>query len=250
MRALSPTEIVSLWERGRSLHPLDQGVLALRMSFPEAAGADVADWPLGRRNQAIAELRRGAASARACAAQERNARIAQSRSNSRSTAAALVAAAGGPQDRGAVSVAGADVPPGRQAAFSPAWSNECDVPEDGRGAALQCESCRIGSGRPARGAAESALSPEDIERIGEALALADPLAEIAFDFECPGCGEAAFPRGPRSCRVLLARDRSRSEAASMIRRSHARFRLWLARGHEVLALSPARRAFYIERVLA
>src|SRR5260370_4709200 len=62
MRALSNADFLTLWENGHWLHPLDRGLLAIRASLPDAPGgrvADepVADWPLGRRNRALAELR-------------------------------------------------------------------------------------------------------------------------------------------------------------------------------------------------
>src|SRR5260370_34989765 len=56
MRNLTQADFLELWETGRSLHPLDQGVLAVVAAFPEVKES-VADWPLGRRNRALAELR-------------------------------------------------------------------------------------------------------------------------------------------------------------------------------------------------
>ena len=38
------------------MHPLDQGVLAVQAAFPEVKES-IADWPIGRRNRALAELR-------------------------------------------------------------------------------------------------------------------------------------------------------------------------------------------------
>ena len=56
MRALTHADFLSLWEKGRGLHPLDQGLLAIHAAFPEARET-VADWPLGQRNRALAEKR-------------------------------------------------------------------------------------------------------------------------------------------------------------------------------------------------
>src|SRR5260370_40203503 len=56
MRNLTQADFLELWETGRSLHPLDQGVLAVVAAFPEVKES-VADWPVGRRNRALAELR-------------------------------------------------------------------------------------------------------------------------------------------------------------------------------------------------
>jgi hypothetical protein len=62
MRALSNADFLTLWENGHRLHPLDRGLLAIRASLPETpndrvAVEPVADWTLGRRNQALAEIR-------------------------------------------------------------------------------------------------------------------------------------------------------------------------------------------------
>ncbi len=57
MRVLSQADCLALWESGQALHPLDRGLLAVHAAFPETRGEDVADWPLGRRNGALAQLR-------------------------------------------------------------------------------------------------------------------------------------------------------------------------------------------------
>ena len=90
------------------------------------------------------------------------------------------------------------------------------------------------------------LSPEDIDRIGEAMAEADPLAEIAFDFECPACG-AAFREGLDPAEFFWSE--IEVEAKRLLIEVHTLAAAYGWREHEVLALSPARRAFYLERVL-
>ena len=59
MRALSNTEFLELWEHGCRLHPLDRALAAIRASLGpgEMAESSVADWPLGRRNRALAQVR-------------------------------------------------------------------------------------------------------------------------------------------------------------------------------------------------
>ena len=56
MRALTQADCLVLWESGHGLHPIDQGLLAVNAVFPEAREESVADWPLGRRNRALAQL--------------------------------------------------------------------------------------------------------------------------------------------------------------------------------------------------
>src|SRR5215469_16981144 len=57
MRALNDTDFLRLWERGAARHPLDRALLALAAALPETPGEILADWPVGRRNQALARLR-------------------------------------------------------------------------------------------------------------------------------------------------------------------------------------------------
>jgi hypothetical protein len=57
LQALGNTEFLRLWEQGSGMHPLDRALLTIGAALPEDAGA-LADWPLGRRNAALADLRR------------------------------------------------------------------------------------------------------------------------------------------------------------------------------------------------
>ena len=56
MQSLSQADCLVLWESGRALHPIDQGLLYVHAAFPESRYEAIADWPLGRRNHALAEL--------------------------------------------------------------------------------------------------------------------------------------------------------------------------------------------------
>src|SRR5580698_5428520 len=57
MKPLNNRDFLRLWEQGCSMHPLDQGLLALGAALTDASQGIPADWPLGRRNQALIELR-------------------------------------------------------------------------------------------------------------------------------------------------------------------------------------------------
>ena len=58
MVALNHADFLALWETGHRLHPLDRGLLAIQSSLPaDGQESSVADWPLGRRNRALAQLR-------------------------------------------------------------------------------------------------------------------------------------------------------------------------------------------------
>ncbi len=58
MKALTDSGLLDLWESGVRRHPLDRAVLILGAAHPDAGYDTLADWPLGRRNRSIAQLRR------------------------------------------------------------------------------------------------------------------------------------------------------------------------------------------------
>jgi|SRR5271166_33507 len=236
MRALSPSDVLELWESSRALHPLDQGVLAIRTGLPGAVGEGVADWPLGRRNRALAELRRacfgselrGLTTCLHCAEPVEFALDGDALADPPEAEVESVTVAGEifrlPTSRILASVVG--------------------EPDPEAAAARLCDRCRIGA--ETRDGDESPLSAEEIKRIGGAMAEADPLAEIAFDFECPACG-AAFREGLDLADFFWKE--IEVEARRLLNEVHTLAAAYGWREHEVLSLSPVRRAFYLGRVL-
>ena len=59
MRTLSESDLLELWEAGARRHPLDRALLILAAALPEQSHDRLADWPLGRRNEALARLHCG-----------------------------------------------------------------------------------------------------------------------------------------------------------------------------------------------
>lgn len=236
MRALSPSGVLDLWASGRTLHPLDQGVLAIRAGLTDASGDGVADWPLGRRNRALAALHR------ACFG-------AQLRGQTTCPHCAEPVEFALDGDKLAEAPE-AEIEPVRVSGetfrlpTSRILASVADEPDPDVAAARLCDRCRMGGGAPKGG--QSPLSSEDVDRIGEALALADPMAEIAFDFECPACG-AAFREGLDLAAFFW--QEIEVEARRLLIEVHTLASAYGWREHEVLALSPVRRAFYLERVL-
>ena len=236
MRALSPSDVLNLWESGRALHPLDQGVLAIRMSLPDASGDSIADWPLGRRNRALAALRR------ACFGSELRGRTTCPHCSEPVEFELDAGALAEPPEAEveAVTVSGETF----RLPTSRILASVVDAPDPDTAAARLCDRCRMGM--ETRDGDAPLLSPEDIDRIGEAMAEADPLAEIAFDFECPACG-TAFREGLDPAEFFWSE--IEVEARRLLIEVHTLAAAYGWREHEVLGLSPARRAFYLERVL-
>jgi hypothetical protein len=57
MLPLNATDLLSIWERGCTRHPIDRALLLLAAACPELPADRLADVPLGRRNTALLRLR-------------------------------------------------------------------------------------------------------------------------------------------------------------------------------------------------
>jgi hypothetical protein len=232
MRALSSADLLDLWERGWRLHPLDRGLLTLHAAFPEASYDSLADWPLGRRNRAMAELRRacvgpgllGWVSCGQCG--ERLEFEMDSRK--------LLDTGLEPLE--SVSVRGRSfrLPTSRDLARA------AREPDPEKAAIRVLESCCM------EGAEDQEWSEIDLEEVGESMALADPLAETRLLMRCSQCGHqwdetldlAAFfwSEIEASAKRLLLEVHTLASAYG-----------WTE--SEILSLSEPRRARYLEMVL-
>jgi hypothetical protein len=233
MNMLTQTDLLALWETGRTMHPLDQGALAIAAGFLETTDR-IADWPMGRRNRALAQLRcrwfagtpRGWTSCPECAEKlefELDARA--------------LAETAEPNPDATVEVRGwrFRLPTSRDLA---ALVRETDASSAVRGLLM-----RIGDG----GLGEGELSEQEMEAVGEQLAVADPLAEVRLSFVCPNC-DSQFEESVDLPTFLWA------ELEAYVRRLLVDVhRLASAYGWseaEILGMSSARRELYLDMVMA
>lgn len=235
MTALTSSDFLDLWERGSTLHPLDRGMLLLGAGLRGPSYATLADWPLGRRNEALAELRCRCFGARvngwmACTqCGEKLELDLDGRSLAKGTPETASSGSG------SVSVAGQTfrLPTSRDLARA---AKEADP----RSAAIRLlESCRVGRGE------SPVWSSEDLEEVGQALALADPMAEILVTLNCPACGSEC-QQSLDIAAFLWEEIEARAKRLLMEVHALASAYGWTER--EVLSLSEHRRAFYLELV--
>lgn len=241
MRALSNADFLTLWENGHRLHPLDRGLLAIRTSLPEGpnsqvADEPVADWTLGRRNRALAELRmlyfgprlEGWTACSECGEKlefEVDCRsLAETHEESSSR---QIAVHGGifrlPTSRDLARIAGETDPQ--------------------RAALLLLENCAIHR----EASVLSNWSESEIEEIAEKMSLADPLAEISLDFECPVCRHTSQEVLDLSS-FLWAEFETR--AKRLLLEIHALATSYGWAESAILAMSDVRRATYLQMVQA
>jgi hypothetical protein len=230
MRAFSNDDYLSVWERGARLHPLDRALLALSAAFPETSAASLADWPLGRRNQALAELRcacfgpslRGWLACPICAEKLEFEIDTQTFSEGGHGTAAETFVVSGQTFR---------LPTSRDLA-------RVVREADARSAALRLmEICRVGAG------AAHAWLDTDLEAVGQEMAQADPLAEVRIGLHCPACGND-WDEALDILAFFWAEIEARTKRIVFEVHTLASAYGWSER--EILALSPARRALYIE----
>ena len=233
MHSLSANDFLDLWERGRTLQPLDRGLLMLGAALPEVQYEALADWPLGRRNAALAELQatcfgpnlQGQVSCPQCAENLEFQLVSQTlREGEREPVRAV-----------AVRGYSFRLPTSRDLARA---ALETDT---GMAAVRLIESCRM----------DAADTPEwrdeVLEEIGEGMSAADPLAEIRLTLTCAQCGhnwEETLDM------VDFFWAEIESQARRILSDVHALAAAYGWSEKEILSLSEPRRRLYVEMVRA
>jgi hypothetical protein len=227
MQVLSSSSMLDLWDRGSPLHSLDQGLLALSAGFPETPYHALADWPLGRRNRALAELRwawfgpnlEGWAACPQCGEK------LEFQLDARSFTA--IDAPG--TEPILVNGRSFRLPTSRDLALA------AREPDPQSAALRLLEACRLEDG-------EATLSEQDLEAVGEIMAAADPLAETRLSLLCPNCGNRWEDTVDIAAFLWADID---ARARRLLREVHTLGSAYGWSEREVLSLSDRRRAVYL-----
>jgi|SRR5208283_408356 len=237
MRALSDSDFLALWESGLRRHPLDRALLALSAAFPETPCDRLADWPLGRRNRALVELHfqnfghslQGWLACARCAeklefALDGRVITGDGQVNDEMRRSDQPIVVDGRTFR---------LPTSRDLAAAAAET-------DPRRAVIRIvENCRIGQEDT------PAWSDEELEKIGEAMASADPLAETLLDLHCSSCGRE-WQETLDLISFLWPEIEAR--ARRLLLEVHALASAYGWTENEILSLSENRRAHYVGMV--
>ena len=230
MRAFSNSDMLQLWERGQTLHPLDQGLLALAVARSESTLDGLADLPLGARNRALAELRSANFGSRmsgwvACSA-------CGEKLEFELDCMELIAGAADAADSVVVDGLSYRLPTSRDLALA-ARERGADA------AALRLvEQCLLSAG------AEE-ISLAQVEEVGERMALADPLAEPQLQFVCALCGHAWEELLDLASFLWVELD---ARVRRMLVDVHTLASAYGWSEREILSFSEQRRALYLEMV--
>ena len=232
MRTLSSADFLDLWERGFRLHPIDQGLLALSAALSGTPYDSLADWPLGRRNRALAELRcgcfgpqlQGWTSCPQCAEKlefqmDTRAIIEQE------PASTETVATGGHSFR---------LPTSRDLARS------IREPDSREAAHRLLASCCLDEAPPR-------WTDDELEQIGESMAVADPLSETRLTLDCPNCGNR-WDETLELAAFLWAEIEARARRLLLDIHTLASAYGWTET--EILSFTDRRRAAYLEMVRA
>ncbi len=232
MHTLGDADLLTLWDRGAALHPLDRVLLLSACARGDVSPAELADLPLGCVNSALLRLRRDWFGPRITAF------VDCPRCTERLELSL---------DANALAEAAPEPEPGREATVdglrlrAPTLRDLAAVADarDAHGAALQLlERCCTARPEGAAGSLEPWLAAAE-----EALEALDPAADLGLALTCDACGhrwDAGLDIGALTWAEIAGR------AASVLSDVH---RLALAYGwseREILALSPQRRAAYLE----
>jgi hypothetical protein len=222
------------------MHPLDQGLLAIHAAFPETDGESIADWPVGRRNRALAELHcryfggalEGWTSCPQCGEKlefNMDGRVLTEQPQ--------------PEHEESIVIRGQSfrVPTSRDLACI---ARERGDSRDSSTAAIRLlNACRVDGAKRS----EQLWTEEELEEAGEKMAAADPLAEIVLDFQCPVC--------EGTCREILNLPAFLwAELEALARRLmlevHTLASAYGWSEGEILSLGEGRRRLYLEMVRA
>jgi hypothetical protein len=231
MRALEPSDIIALWERGARRHALDRSALLCAWARPDWPAETIADRPLGHITAALMRLREASFGARIdshvdcthCGA--RLQLILQ-------TAELLQSEPGGPAE---VDVAGRRV-------RAPALRDLAAVAQDadaGRAARHLLARCTL------QGGDSAPIQDNDLREVEDALEAIDPNADLALDVHCEACGKQSTAQLDAG---MLLWDEIDARARALLADVHTLASAYGWTEGEILALGPARRASYLAMV--
>lgn len=240
MQPLDGQHLVMTWEAGRGQHPAERALTLLAAGVPDAELADLAHWPLGRRDAALLALR-GATLGPEMEVHTHCPACAEEIEFSLDT-------------RGIMNIhdPASDVPMldmedsggGRWRFRTPTSGDllaaaRAGTVEDARGILIR--RCLVNA--PTTGAEP----PEDVvAALPERMVDADPSADILFDLHCPACAHGWQADLDVAAFLWTEVD---SEARRLLRDVHVLARAYGWREADILAMSSSRRRIYLDMVL-
>lgn len=240
MRALAAHDILQLWETAQHQHPVDQALALLTAAEPGYSRDELAALPLGVRNQRLLALRRlsfGDRLGGRCICPQCNETVEFDLSCSSLQAL--------PDDTRArtfeINNYALRIRPLDSFDLAAAAA-AADVTEARR---LLMQRCVIEARRDDAVIDTEALPPTLRDAIAEAALAADPGAELLLDLRCPACAHR-WQSLLDIVHILWGEVAARAQR--LLLEVHLLARAYGWRETDILALSPTRRAAYLQRV--
>jgi len=240
MRALSASEMISTWERGSGRHAVDQALVLLSAACPSLAPEQLASLAIGDRDACLLRLRESIFGPTATG----TARCPQCSEDLEFTVQTTDWVADPELDRGAPYGLVQD---GLALKFRLPDSTDLRAlvacPNVAVARRLLQDRCVLEVSRDGMGIACEALSEQEAAQLASHMAQCDPLAGIALDLECAVCGHdwsIAFDIASFLWHEIDAC------AKRLLGEVHTLARFYCWSETDILALSTARRNYYLE----
>jgi predicted RNA-binding Zn-ribbon protein involved in translation (DUF1610 family) len=236
-RSLSPQKILDVWETGRQQHELDRALTLLAAAHPELRRDELADLTIGERDMRLLRLRMamfGASTGGSSECPQCGERVEFSLDIRTLADAGEIA-----EPAREIEVSGISMrfrlPTSRDLAEA------VTAPDHFSGVRLLIERCVIEPRLPKE------VSDGVVEALSDAMAKADPQAEIIISLGCPNCGkhwELIFDIAHFFWNEIAAQGQRLVYEIDALARAYG----WTER--EILSLPPQRRRTYLEMLAA
>lgn len=239
MRALSPPDVLVLWEHGARRHALDRSALLCAWARPELPADRIADLPLGVVTASLLQLR--AASFGPDLACHVDCEHCAHRLEVKLSVPQLLQAA--TPDGAALEGVALEAEVAGLRVRAPSLRDLAAVADhvDAEQAAWELLARCTGND----GSSGAALSGHLLRAVGDALEALDPAADLVLGVHCEACGREGVAQVDAG---VLLWDEIEARARELLYDVHRLARAYSWSEAEILALSPARRAGYLALV--
>lgn len=241
LREPRAAEILAIWETGRHQSAVERALTMLKLACPEKDPEELATLPLGRRDELLLASRRRAVgdTLRAVADCPECGEALEFTLSTRD----LLRAGEATSDAGELTVDGFEVRFRLLDSRDLIEADECAAAEEAR--MLLLGRCVLAARRDGRSVPPAELPAAVVEALAQRIAVGDPQCETLLDLCCPAC-RASWAAELDVAGFFWAE--LRSEAERLLGEVDALARAYGWSESEILALSAARRSWYLNRV--
>lgn len=246
MGLMTASDILDVWERGRSRHPIDRALTILAAAMPEASHHDLMTLPIGRRDVALLRIRADTFGQLLdgrirCANCDEQLEFEIGIDEILAEDSPMMIGDGGEDERYTLNVDGAEYRFRLPNSLDLATATGSSDPESAR----QIIAHRCIVARPETDDPEGPIPDEHLTALSKQIAKHDRYADITFRLDCPFCGHTGDAVLDIVSFLWTEID---SAARGLIGDVHILASAYGWSEADILSLSAARRATYIDMV--